>query len=50
MSQNSLRLVHSRTVAVVDRSNDLAAALVFSVTGLVVHLVIVAIGLGNSLL
>jgi hypothetical protein len=48
MSQNSLRLVHSRTV--VDRSNDLAAALVFSVTGLVVHLVIVAIGLGNSLL
>jgi hypothetical protein len=48
MSQNSLRLVHSR--AFIDRSNDLAAALVFSVTGLIVHLVIVAIGLGNSLL
>jgi hypothetical protein len=48
MSQNSLRLVHSRAIAVVDRSNDLAAALVFSVTGLIVQLVIVAIGMGNS--
>jgi len=47
MSQNSLRLVHSR--AFVDRSDDLAAALVFSMTGLIVQLVVVAIGLGNSL-
>jgi hypothetical protein len=47
MSQNSLRLVHSRVL--VDRSDDLAAALVFSMTGLVAHLVVVAISLGNSL-
>jgi hypothetical protein len=48
MAHNTLRLVHSR--AFVDRSDDLAAALVFSITGLMVQLVVIAIGLGNSLL
>jgi len=46
MSQNSLRLVHSR--AFIDRSDDLAAALMFSVTGLITQLVIVAIGFDLS--
>jgi hypothetical protein len=42
MPQVSFRLVHN-TTAFAARSDDLAAALIFPVTGLIVHLV-VAIG------
>ena len=43
MSRTTLRLVHDRPFAA--QTDDLAAALVFSATGVFVHLVAVAFGL-----